>query len=124
MARKLTTLKPSTEYSEGNVLEALPPVIKKLNPKPWIMEFMIIDPEALKTGMLPSSVKLNEWTRDNWESFTTPEQAVIRLTRRGNSGSESLLLHWRFSGRQLRLVNTVTGEQMMLDITPKAIVIK
>lgn len=95
--------------------------------KPWVMEYMITDPEAFKqVNYSPSGYKLDTWITDSYFSYLSLDQALKELNKTarsyGGPNNISVKTHWRFLGRSIRLHNVDTDELVNLTVTDNDII--
>lgn len=102
---------------------------KKRVAKPWRLEFKVVNGQEMNeyswrkyTG--PEKV----WITDSWEKFISVEHALRELNKitRTYYGDQKrpIKFHWRFAGKELRLVNKETEEIVDLIIGEDSIYAK
>jgi hypothetical protein len=102
----------------------------KKTDKPWRLEHMFTDKAVIdEAKWFHEGKETGVWYRDHWEKFTTVEQGVRELNKQGRSAilpgkKETIKNHWRFKGRELRLVNIETHQIIPLVITDQEIYVK
>lgn len=102
------------------------PAKKKHIMKPWELEIMIIDEKELSAHSWFHNVKkVNTWNRDQWNKYLSIDQALKELNKLGRTYiKESLRDHWRFAGREMRLINTEDNSIVNLVIGDKEIYVR
>lgn len=111
---------------ENEILEHNPIHSKRKVDKTWILYARVVDMKILEANSWFTKSFSTEWTKDSWNKFNTVELALRELNKIGRTYAREnpFKHHWKFAGREFKLVNKESGEEILLDITDKEVILK
>lgn len=126
--KKMVPKEPIVVDDNNELVERIPIGNHKKTEKPWILFYQITNETSMKEhSWFYKPAAMNTWVPSSWDKFTTVDYAIRELNKMGrtyNNKNEPLNEHWKFAGREFKLVNKETNEEILLDITDKEVVKK